>query len=83
MRRGEPRFAPRLPTRWSRCAFKLRIGDAQVQVELDRAGTRYRLLAGDALALRHGDVPVHLSRGTPLASFAPGIAAPLEVGALA
>ncbi len=83
MRRGEPVFAPRLPARWSRCAFKLRIGAAQLQVEMDRGATHYRLVEGEALALRHGDVPVHLTRTAPLATFTAASAAPSPSGALA
>jgi len=83
MRHGEPAFAPQLPARWSRCAFKLRFGAAQLQVEMGHDGTRYRLLTGDTLTLQHGGRPVQLSTEAPLASFPPGSPPASSTGASA
>ena len=69
MRRGVPTFAPHLPAAWSRFAFRLRVGAAQLQVSVDRAGCHYRLLHGSALALRHRGQDVELSADQPLVAF--------------
>ncbi|HEY4066896.1 MAG TPA: glycosyl hydrolase family 65 protein [Burkholderiaceae bacterium] len=70
MRRGVPAFAPQLPSAWSRMAFKLRVGAARLQVSIDRHGSSYRLLGGDALALQHFGQDVRLSAERPLKRFA-------------
>jgi alpha,alpha-trehalose phosphorylase len=70
MHRGLPAFAPQLPAAWARVAFKLRVGAAQLQVSIDRHGCSYRLLSGDALALRHHGEDVRLSAERPLKRFA-------------
>lgn len=69
MQRAVPAFAPQLPVHWTRYAFKLRVGAAQLQVCVDTRGTHYQLVDGDELALKHRGVPVMLTRNHPYASF--------------
>ena len=69
MHRNVPAFAPHLPQQWSRYAFKLRVGAAQLRVGVDRAGCHYELLAGDTLALQHCGSALLLSAAHPFASF--------------
>lgn len=66
MRRGVPAFAPHLPRAWRRYAFKLRIGRAQLGVEVDDDVVRYRLLQGESLRLRHHGQSIALGGGAPL-----------------
>ena len=69
MHRGVPTFAPHLPAAWSRCAFKLRIGAAQLHIEIDAQACRYRLLEGEVIALQHRGVAVELTADDPVVSF--------------
>lgn len=69
MQRALPAFAPQLPARWTRYAFKLRVGAAQLQVCVDTRGCHYQLVDGDELALKHRDAAVTLTRNHPYASF--------------
>lgn len=69
MHRGVPAFAPHLPPAWSRYAFKLRVGAAQLRASVDRRGCHYELLAGDSLALQHHGARVLLTTAHPFASF--------------
>jgi alpha,alpha-trehalose phosphorylase len=69
MQRAVPAFAPQLPTRWTRYAFKLRVGAAQLQVCVDTAGCHYQLVEGDELSLKHRGADVLLTRNHPFASF--------------
>ena len=50
---GRLSFAPRLPTAWTRLAFRLRVGDALLRVTMTRHETTYALEAGGPLELRH------------------------------
>jgi alpha,alpha-trehalose phosphorylase len=69
MQRGVPAFAPHLPLSWSRYAFQLRIGAAQLRVEVDAHECRYRLLDGNAVSLRHFGNAVQLTPDQPAASL--------------
>lgn len=69
MRRGVPTFAPHLPAAWSRYAFRLRVGAAQLQIEIDATHCRYWLVEGDVLVLQHRGVPLRLSASEPIASL--------------
>ncbi|HEY9067984.1 MAG TPA: glycosyl hydrolase family 65 protein [Burkholderiaceae bacterium] len=69
MQRGVPAFAPHLPAAWSRYAFKLRVGAAQLRIEVDAEACRYRLLEGDIIALQHRGIGVELTADAPSASF--------------
>jgi alpha,alpha-trehalose phosphorylase len=50
---GELRFAPRLPERLTRLAFRLRFRGRLLEVEVRDHHSRYRLLEGEPLNLRH------------------------------
>ena len=50
---GRLSFAPRLPTAWTRLAFRLRVADALLRVTMTRHETTYALDAGGPLELRH------------------------------
>ena len=69
MRRGVPSFAPHLPATWTRYAFKLRIGTAQLAVCIDHEGCHYLLLEGSALALLHCGTAIALTPAAPAQSF--------------
>ena len=55
---GELRFAPRLPERLTRLAFRLCYRGRRLGVEVDSAGTTYSLLAGAPLQIHHFDEQV-------------------------
>ena len=63
---GQLRFAPTLPARWRRYAFRVRQRDAQLQVSVDGDGIEYRLLDGAALELQHRGETVALSGACPV-----------------
>lgn len=69
MRDGVAHFTPRLPPAWTRCAFKLSIGNARLRVQFDRDGYRYQLVSGDTMALYHFEHPVHLDHANPSVCF--------------
>jgi len=69
MQRAVPAFAPQLPARWTRYAFKLRVGAAQLQVCVDTNGCHYQLVEGDDLSLKHRGADLLLTRNHPFASF--------------
>ncbi|WP_326539413.1 glycoside hydrolase family 65 protein [Pseudorhodoferax sp.] len=60
MRRRMPIFTPTLPAGWQRYSFKLRLADAQLQLDIRASGCTYRLLEGNWLAFRHGGQTVVL-----------------------
>jgi alpha,alpha-trehalose phosphorylase len=50
-------FAPRLPQGWSRLAFRMRVGESLLRVEIRPEEAEYSLLSGPGLEVRHyGDV---------------------------
>ena len=50
---GELRFAPRLPERLTRLAFRLRFRGRLLEVEVRDHHSRYRLLEGEPMTLQH------------------------------
>jgi alpha,alpha-trehalose phosphorylase len=71
---GELRFAPRLPERLTRLAFRLRRRGSRLGVEVDGEGAVYTLLDGAPLEIRHfeqqvtvGERPVRLPIPAPAA----------------
>jgi len=58
---GLLRFAPRLPERLDRLAFRLAFRGRRLLVEVTASGTSYSLLAGDPVRLRHFDEEVELT----------------------
>ncbi len=58
---GEPlSFAPRLPSRLTRLAFRLTYRGRRLRVEVNSHGTRYELLQGEPLELLHHGEPFTL-----------------------
>jgi alpha,alpha-trehalose phosphorylase len=57
---GVLRFAPRLPMRLDRLAFRLAFRGRRLKVEVTAAGTTYSLLEGDPVTLCHFDEEVEL-----------------------
>jgi alpha,alpha-trehalose phosphorylase len=62
---GELRFAPRLPERLTRLAFRLRRRGSRLGVEVDREAVVYTLLEGEPLAIRHYEEEVTIG-GEPV-----------------
>jgi alpha,alpha-trehalose phosphorylase len=50
---GEPRFAPKLPTGWTRLRFAVQFHGQKLEVEMTPGGTVYTLLEGDGLTISH------------------------------
>jgi alpha,alpha-trehalose phosphorylase len=69
MHRGVPAFAPQLPRAWTRYAFRLRVGAAQLRLVVDEHGSHYRLIEGTTLALQHNGQPLTLHADQPLSIF--------------
>ncbi|HEX7299929.1 MAG TPA: glycosyl hydrolase family 65 protein, partial [Solirubrobacteraceae bacterium] len=63
---GELRFAPRLPTRLSRLAFRLGWRGRTLRVEVSDRTATYELLAGDALDIFHCHERATVVPGEPL-----------------
>ncbi|MFC8427604.1 glycoside hydrolase family 65 protein [Streptomyces sp. NPDC057253] len=60
------RFAPRLPERFSRLAFNLRLLDRCLRVEIGPDKATYTLVAGAPLTIRHHGTPVTLGGDGPV-----------------
>jgi alpha,alpha-trehalose phosphorylase len=67
---GILRFAPRLPMRLDRLAFRLAYRGRRVMVEVTSAGTKYSLLEGTPFTFHHFDQEVELT--TDGLTFGPG-----------
>ena len=65
VRGGEPCFHPRLPEGWTRLRFRLAWQDRVIEVDADREATRYRLVRGEALTVRHRLEPLLLEPDAP------------------
>nr|WP_267874164.1 glycosyl hydrolase family 65 protein [Telluria aromaticivorans] len=62
---GGLRFAPTLPAKWQRYAFRVHVHGGLLEVTVDAGATGYRLLNGEALAFTHHGAPVALSQAEP------------------
>ena len=62
---GRISMAPRLPASWTRLRFRLRLGDALLQVTMTGRVARYELLAGQTLEIRHFGRALRISAGAP------------------
>ncbi|WP_031090731.1 glycoside hydrolase family 65 protein, partial [Streptomyces sp. NRRL WC-3549] len=60
------RFAPRLPEKFSRLAFRLQFRGRCLQVEIGPDKATYSLLAGDPLTIHHHGTEVHVNGGGPV-----------------
>lgn len=65
VRDGAPCFHPRLPKGWTRLRFRLAWRGRVIEVDADREATRYRLVRGEALTVRHRLEPLRLEPGAP------------------
>lgn len=62
---AELRFAPRLPERLTRLAFRLRWRGSRLGVEVDGDGATYTLLDGEPVAIRHFEEEVTVEATEP------------------
>ncbi len=60
---GKLSFHPVLPKSWRRIAFRVRVQESQLQVEVDRKAVTYTLVAGDRLVFRHQREDLVLEQG--------------------
>ncbi|GAA0920682.1 glycoside hydrolase family 65 protein [Streptomyces thermoalcalitolerans] len=63
---GTLEFAPRLPEKFSRLAFRLLFRGRRLRVEITRQSAAYALLDGPPLTIRHHGTPVALRPDTPV-----------------
>jgi alpha,alpha-trehalose phosphorylase len=63
---GELSFAPRLPARLERLAFRLLFRDRRVRVDVTKADATYELLDGPPLDLRHHGSPFSVTSAEPV-----------------
>jgi alpha,alpha-trehalose phosphorylase len=75
---GELRFAPRLPERLTRLAFRLRWRGSRLGVEVDGEAAVYTVLDGEPLAIRHFEERVTVDAAEPVRLPVPAPAAPGE-----
>jgi alpha,alpha-trehalose phosphorylase len=59
-------FHPRLPSVWSRLRFRLIWRDRHIEVDVRPGEVCYRLLQGEAFALKHEGKPFELGPGSPV-----------------
>jgi alpha,alpha-trehalose phosphorylase len=62
---GEISFHPRLPAEWRRLCFALGIRGNRLRVEVAHDETKYRLIEGDALTIRHSGEAITLTAAVP------------------
>ncbi|WP_338769456.1 glycosyl hydrolase family 65 protein [Massilia sp. METH4] len=62
---GALRFAPTLPAQWRGYRFRVHLRGCLLQVSVNAAGTRYRLLQGNALSLSHRGKAIALTAAQP------------------
>ncbi|MEU0409531.1 glycosyl hydrolase family 65 protein [Streptomyces griseorubiginosus] len=65
------RFAPRLPERFSRLAFNLRLLDRCLRVEIGPDKATYTLVSGAPLTIRHHGTPLTLGGDGPVVRAVP------------
>ncbi|QBI04179.1 glycoside hydrolase family 65 protein [Pseudoduganella albidiflava] len=62
---GTLRFAPTLPARWRGYRFRIHLRGCLLEVGVAAAGTRYRLVQGDALHFSHHGKAITLTAAQP------------------
>ncbi|MEG3627760.1 glycoside hydrolase family 65 protein [Streptomyces poriticola] len=67
------RFAPRLPEKFSRLAFRLQFRGRCVRVEISAGRATYTLLFGEPLTIRHHGAEVELTGDEPVTRTTPRI----------
>jgi alpha,alpha-trehalose phosphorylase len=68
---GRLTFAPQLPTRLQRLAFRLLYRGRRLKVEVTERDATYTLLTGDALEIGHHGEPVTITEGAPVTKELP------------
>ena len=71
---GRLSFAPRLPTRLERLAFRLLVRGRRLSVEATKTHATYTLLAGEPLELAHHGDTITLSTDSPVTEAIPPVA---------
>lgn len=59
------RFAPTLPAKWQRYAFRVHVHGGLLEVTVNADGATYRLLQGERIAFRHHGNPIELTQAAP------------------
>jgi len=59
------RFAPVLPDKWTRYAFRVHVHGALLEVTVAADGTHYRMVQGERIALRHHGETIELTQAAP------------------
>ncbi|TVQ21566.1 MAG: glycoside hydrolase family 65 protein [Spirochaetaceae bacterium] len=62
--KGRMRFSPRLPRKWSRVGFRIRIGDVLLEVQVTRDQVCYRVIEGTSIVIYHESEELHVSGDT-------------------
>ena len=60
------RFAPTIPGKWSRYAFRVHVHGALLEVTTEAGGTRYRLVEGERIAFLHHGETIELTQAAPI-----------------
>jgi len=68
---GQLTFAPRLPARLERLAFRLRFRGRRIEVEATKTQATYRLLDGPPLEIGHHGTPLTISTEQPVVAEIP------------
>jgi alpha,alpha-trehalose phosphorylase len=63
---GRLTFAPRLPSRLARLAFRIVFRGSRLRVEVTKAEATYTLAAGDPLEIAHHGAPITVSTEAPV-----------------
>lgn len=63
---GRLRFSPRLPKKWSRIGFRVRLHDSLIQVQVRRDGVEYLLVEGEPRSVYHEEEEICLADGAPV-----------------
>jgi len=63
---GDVRFSPRLPASWERLRFRVQVRGQLVEVDITPSGTRYELLEGRGLPVKHFGEQLRVLPGRPV-----------------
>ncbi|MFP4643425.1 MAG: glycoside hydrolase family 65 protein [Spirochaetales bacterium] len=70
---GRLRFSPRLPKKWSRISFRVRLRDTLIELQIRRDGVTYSIVEGDSRTIYHEEEALELVPGTPVTRELPDI----------
>jgi len=62
---GQISFCPSIPAEWRSLRFRLRLQGRLLEVQADHGTTRYRLIEGEGLTLRHSGEELHVTAAEP------------------